>query len=150
MAHTSTDSSNRGRPSGPCWEVTVEDVERTKRGLVSDGCEIVKDASHVPRCYVKDPFDLIYNLTTWLLGDGVLDLRRAWELRLSRGVVADLLGGTPDDVPRYNRDASPIELLPLAVPVRLIHGTNDDTVPIDISRRYQAAASARGDDVKLL
>jgi hypothetical protein len=29
---------------------------------VSDGCEIVKDEPQFPRCYVKDPFGLIYNL----------------------------------------------------------------------------------------
>jgi pimeloyl-ACP methyl ester carboxylesterase len=77
-------------------------------------------------------------------------LRRAWELGLSRGVVADLLGGTPHDVPERYRQASPIELLPLHLPQRLLHGTNDDVVPIEISRRYQAAAAAAGDDARLI
>jgi hypothetical protein len=27
------------------------------------GCEIVKDEPDFPRCYVKDPYGLIYNLT---------------------------------------------------------------------------------------
>jgi catechol 2,3-dioxygenase-like lactoylglutathione lyase family enzyme len=53
-----------GPALGPVLEVTVEDVERAKRRLVTGGCVIVKDEPHVPRCYVKDPFGLIYNLTT--------------------------------------------------------------------------------------
>jgi catechol 2,3-dioxygenase-like lactoylglutathione lyase family enzyme len=53
-----------GPALGPVLEVTVDDVEKAKRRLVSGGCEIVKDEPNVPRCYVKDPFGLIYNLTT--------------------------------------------------------------------------------------
>jgi predicted enzyme related to lactoylglutathione lyase len=52
-----------GPALGPVLEVTVNDVEEAKRRLVDNGCEIVKDEPHVPRCYVKDPFGLIYNLT---------------------------------------------------------------------------------------
>ncbi len=48
---------------GPVLEVTVDDVEEAKRRLVKNGCEIVKDEPDFPRCYVKDPFGLIYNLT---------------------------------------------------------------------------------------
>ncbi len=48
---------------GPVLEVTVDDVEEAKRRLVKNGCEIIKDEPDFPRCYVKDPFGLIYNLT---------------------------------------------------------------------------------------
>jgi acetyl esterase/lipase len=80
----------------------------------------------------------------------VTDLRRAWELGLSQGVVAELLGGAPRDVPARYHSASPIELVPLHVPQRLLHGMNDDIVPIEMSRKYQAAAAAAGDDARLL
>ena len=53
----------QGPPLGPVLEVTVRDVEEAKIRLVKKGCEIVKDEPHVPRCYVKDPYGLIYNLT---------------------------------------------------------------------------------------
>ena len=53
----------RGPALGPVLEVTVDDVEQAKRRLVMSGCEIVKDEPDFPRCYVKDPFGLIYNLT---------------------------------------------------------------------------------------
>jgi len=80
----------------------------------------------------------------------VADLRRAWELKLSETVVADLLGGSPQDLPDRYRSASPIELVPLGVAQRVLHGTNDDVVPLEISRRYVAAAKKSGDDSKLI
>jgi len=43
--------------------VKVDDVTEAKRRLVENGCEVVKDEPDFPRCYVKDPFGLIYNLT---------------------------------------------------------------------------------------
>lgn len=53
----------RGPALGAVLEVTVDSVEEAKRRLVESGCEIVKDEPDFPRCYVKDPFGLIYNLT---------------------------------------------------------------------------------------
>ena len=53
----------RGPALGPVFEVTVDNVEHAKLRLVKNGCEIVKDEPDFPRCYVKDPFGLIYNLT---------------------------------------------------------------------------------------
>jgi predicted enzyme related to lactoylglutathione lyase len=52
----------RGPALGPVLEVTVDSVEEAKARLVKNGCEIVKDEPDFPRCYVKDPFGLIYNL----------------------------------------------------------------------------------------
>jgi predicted enzyme related to lactoylglutathione lyase len=54
----------RGPALGPVLEVTVDSVEEAKQRLVKNGCEIVKDEPDFPRCYVKDPFGLIYNLTS--------------------------------------------------------------------------------------
>ena|SRR5580658_8115038 len=53
----------RGPALGPVLEVTVDSVDKAKLRLVENGCEIVKDEPDFPRCYVKDPFGLIYNLT---------------------------------------------------------------------------------------
>src|SRR5271170_2515562 len=53
----------RGPALGPVLEVTVASVEEAKLRLVQNGCEIVKDEPDFPRCYVRDPFGLIYNLT---------------------------------------------------------------------------------------
>ncbi len=81
---------------------------------------------------------------------GVATLRHAWALGLSDGAVAELLGGTPDEVPERYAAASPIERLPLGVQQVLLHGTDDRLVPIEISRRYHDAALAAGDAARLL
>jgi catechol 2,3-dioxygenase-like lactoylglutathione lyase family enzyme len=53
----------RGPALGPVLEVTVKSVQKAKANLTKRGCEIVKDEPEFPRCYVKDPYGLIYNLT---------------------------------------------------------------------------------------
>jgi catechol 2,3-dioxygenase-like lactoylglutathione lyase family enzyme len=53
-----------GPALGPVLEVTVDSVADAKLRLVENGCEIVKDEPDFPRCYVRDPFGLIYNLTS--------------------------------------------------------------------------------------
>ena len=53
-----------GPALGPVLEVTVDSVEAAKLRLVKNGCEVIKDEPKFPRCYLKDPFGLIYNLTT--------------------------------------------------------------------------------------
>jgi hypothetical protein len=54
----------RGPTLGPVLEVTVGNVDEAAQSLVESGCEIVKDEPHFPRIYIKDPYGLIYNLTT--------------------------------------------------------------------------------------
>ena len=81
---------------------------------------------------------------------GVLDLRRAWDLRLSANATEELLRETPQSDPQRYTLASPIELLPAGIPQTLIHGADDDSVPIELSRRYAEAARQRGDSVRLI
>jgi hypothetical protein len=53
----------RGPKLGPVLEVTVKNLQQAKASLQKNGCEIVKDEPDFPRCYVRDPNGLIYNLT---------------------------------------------------------------------------------------
>jgi catechol 2,3-dioxygenase-like lactoylglutathione lyase family enzyme len=53
----------QGPALGPVLEVRVANVEKAKDQLTNRGCEIVRDEPDFPRCYVKDPFGLIYNLS---------------------------------------------------------------------------------------
>ncbi len=52
----------RGPSLGPVLEVFVDNVEEARQRLVAAGCEVVKDEPEFPRCYVRDPFGLVYNL----------------------------------------------------------------------------------------
>jgi acetyl esterase/lipase len=70
----------------------------------------------------------------------VSDLRRAYALQLDSGVVGQLLGGSPDRVPQRYAAASPIQLLPIPVPQRVVHGTADNLVPFDMSQRFAKAS----------
>ena len=81
---------------------------------------------------------------------GVVDLQRAWELGLSDNVTEELLGGPPDRHPDRYRMASPAELLPLGVRQVLVHGTDDENVPFEISQRYHTRAVTAGDDARLV
>jgi acetyl esterase/lipase len=77
----------------------------------------------------------------------VASLRAGWQLG-DRAPV-DFVGGTPDESPEGYRLADPIGLVGHGVPILLAHGAADDTVPVDQSERYEAAASAAGDPVRL-
>ncbi len=81
---------------------------------------------------------------------GVLDLERAWEWRLSGGVVRRLLAGTPEERPARYAAASPAARLPLGVPALLTHGGKDDIVPPAMSEAFHAAARAAGDECTLV
>lgn len=71
----------------------------------------------------------------------VADLRRAHELRLSEGAVAEFLGGEERLAARLS-DADPMKLMP-RVPVEILHGTADRDVPVELSRRYANDWGAR-------
>jgi len=76
---------------------------------------------------------------------GVLDLAGA--SGLGAGAVEALLGGTSED--RLDV-ADPSRLLPAGVPVVLVHGADDEIVPLAQSEAYLAAATAAGDAPLLL
>jgi acetyl esterase/lipase len=81
---------------------------------------------------------------------GVADVAEASRRRLSDGVADQLLGAPPQDVPERVAAISPIELVPLGVPQLILHGSEDDTVPLAIAEAYAAAARGAGDPVELV
>src|SRR5581483_1349796 len=81
---------------------------------------------------------------------GVADLEHSWQLNLGKGAASELLGGGFDGVPERYAVASPAALLPTGVPQVLIHGTEDDRVPLIVSQRYTQKALEAGDAVTLI
>jgi acetyl esterase/lipase len=78
----------------------------------------------------------------------VSDLIEAYTLDLGGGAVALLVGGGPGKVPDRYLMADPMRRLPIGVPLKLIHGTKDRQVPVNLSRRFEAVAKTFGDDVE--
>jgi acetyl esterase/lipase len=81
---------------------------------------------------------------------GVVDLREAARLGLSRRAAESFLGAPPERRPQRYDLASPIERLPLEVAQLLVHGEADDVVPVDLSRRYARRAVEGGDRCELV
>jgi acetyl esterase/lipase len=79
---------------------------------------------------------------------GCVDLGRTARDRLGDGAALDLMGGGPDDLERY-ATADPARLVPAPAPVHLVHGEDDTTVPLSISRSYQRISAAAGRTVPL-
>ena len=40
----------------------VQDIQATKARLVAAGCVVVEENPNIPRCYLRDPFGLTFNL----------------------------------------------------------------------------------------
>jgi acetyl esterase/lipase len=145
-----------GDPGGG-WPGTLEDVAAGAEYVRQAGSQFHLDLNRV----ISLGHSAGGHLALWLASQskllrgaislaGVVDLRRAWELRLSNTVVADLLGGGPEDVPDRYALASPIERLPFGISQKLFHGTADTSVPHEISERYVHTAHLRGDNAELI
>jgi len=51
-----------GADHGPVFDFLVPDVQAEKRRLLAAGCSLVEEDATVPRCYLRDPFGLMFNL----------------------------------------------------------------------------------------
>jgi acetyl esterase/lipase len=81
---------------------------------------------------------------------GVVDLRKALALHLSHDAVVEFLGGTPEEVPEHYREADPMELEIPQARQWLIHGKDDDSVPVEFSREYEQQKKNRGESVEFI
>lgn len=73
---------------------------------------------------------------------GCADLEMCARLGLDEGATDLLMGGSPDEVPDRYASADPARLPAPAAPVTLLHGTEDDRVPIEVSRSYAGRTGA--------
>src|SRR5262249_23460046 len=142
---------------GGGWRGTLDDVAAAADHLYTIGSRFGVDLNRIVTIGHSAGGHLAFWLATQMkqlaglisLAGGV-DLTPALGLQLSNTVVAEFLGGAPADVPDRYDYASPIEHLPLGIPQRLFHGTEDNSVPIEISERYVTAAQSRGDDAQFV
>jgi Dipeptidyl aminopeptidases/acylaminoacyl-peptidases len=137
------------------WSVEYRRVGQTGGGYPGTFDDVLAGAKHLAQIPGFDRSRVIVaghsaggQLALWLAAQEIMEVRevitlaavsdlgRARELNLGDGAVAAFLGGAGHD-----SFASPIERLPLRVPQRLLHGTADDVVPIELSQRFASAST---------
>jgi catechol 2,3-dioxygenase-like lactoylglutathione lyase family enzyme len=52
----------RGPAFGPVFEFFVDDLDVARAELTAAGCRIEADDPSVPKCYLRDPFGLTFNI----------------------------------------------------------------------------------------
>ena len=52
----------KGEQHGPVFEFLVPDVEAAKAAVLSAGCSIQEENDSLPRCYIRDPFGVVFNI----------------------------------------------------------------------------------------
>jgi predicted enzyme related to lactoylglutathione lyase len=52
----------KGKEHGPVFDFLVSDVQAQKRRLVAAGCTVLEENASIPRCYIRDPFGLVFNI----------------------------------------------------------------------------------------
>jgi len=52
----------KGNQHGPVFEFLVADIGVAKRSLIKAGCVVQEEDRTVPRCYVRDPYGVVFNL----------------------------------------------------------------------------------------
>jgi catechol 2,3-dioxygenase-like lactoylglutathione lyase family enzyme len=52
----------KGRGHGPVFEFLVPDVHAAKARLLEAGCILVEEDPELPRCYVRDPYGMTFNI----------------------------------------------------------------------------------------
>jgi acetyl esterase/lipase len=79
----------------------------------------------------------------------VADLLEAERDGLGDGAPAAMLGGSSAQVPDRWETADPIRLVGHGVPTLLVHGTADESIPLDQTETYARAASDAGDEITI-
>jgi predicted enzyme related to lactoylglutathione lyase len=52
-----------GVEHSPVFEFLVPDVRAEKQRLIAAGCTVVEESESIPRCYMRDPFGMVFNLS---------------------------------------------------------------------------------------
>ncbi len=52
----------QGAPHGPVFDFLVADVAAAKAQLLAAGCTLIEEDPRVPRCYVRDPYGVTFNI----------------------------------------------------------------------------------------
>ena len=169
-------ATNTASEAGGGWPMTLADVARAVDSLEASGQVVARGRLDLDRVAAVghsagghlaawlthrgslrvgaagsvDPADTSVSVRGAVAQAGVLDLAAAARDRLGAGAVIDLMEGSPGSVAQRYHHASPIAHVGDGARVICVHGDADDTVPVDQSQRYVAAAMAAGDPAELV
>ena len=93
--------------------------------------------------------DLAQHLAGVVALGGCIDLAATERLGLGDGAARNFVGGPPEQLPEAWAMADPMTSLPPRVPVRLVHGALDHTVPVETNEAYLARCRVLEADVTL-
>jgi acetyl esterase/lipase len=141
-----------GRGQGGGWPATFDDV-----AAAIDHLPVAADGRLDPAGISLLGHSAGGQLALWAASrrNAAVKLRRV----VAQAAVCDLsatraayefMGGSPEQVPGRYAVADPMLLVPLGLPIGLVHGPADATVPVRHSREFAAAARATGDEVELV
>jgi acetyl esterase/lipase len=135
------------------WTTANAEYRRLGRGAYREMLDDVAAAAALVQPAIAIGHSAGGHLSLWLAAQGgtraavalggVCDLRDMAARGLGDDAVREFLGGEPEDVP----EADPAQQLPLGVPQLLVHGVDDDRVPIEHARDYALLA---GDEARML
>jgi acetyl esterase/lipase len=145
-----------GNPGGG-WPATFEDVRSAYRYVRQESARFHLDLNRLVAMGHSAGGQLALclaahetSLRRAIALAGVVDLRKAFALHLSHDAVVEFLGGTPEEVPEHYREADPMQLRIPEARQWLIHGADDDTVPVEFSREYVQQKKKSGELVQLI
>jgi len=52
----------QGKEHGPVFEFLVPNVQAAKRKLIAAGCSVIEEDPGIPRCYIRDPYGMVFNV----------------------------------------------------------------------------------------
>lgn len=52
-----------GKANGSVFEFEVDDLAEAKKNLLGNGCVLLEENPSLPRCYLRDRFGLLFNIT---------------------------------------------------------------------------------------
>jgi predicted enzyme related to lactoylglutathione lyase len=52
----------KGKEHEPVFDFLVPDIQAAKRQLVAAGCIVIEENPKIPRCYIRDPYGMVFNL----------------------------------------------------------------------------------------
>ena len=149
----------RQTPNGGGWPGTIDDTAAAIERLAAAASELDvvlgpvvtvghSAGGHLAVWALSRP-DAVLPLRGAVSLAGALNLRLGEREHMGGGAVVGFLGGSSTEYPERYAAADPLTRIAAHLPVRIVHGRQDDVVPMSQSDTYVAAAREAGQDASI-